>query len=279
MQIDAHHHFWRYDPQEYAWIDDAMAALRRNFFPHDLQQEIVGVGIDGVISVQARQSLDETRWLCELAAEHSFIKGVVGWVPLVDPEVKEHLGTLSHCHTLKAVRHVVQAEPDDQFLLRDDFNRGIDALGDFWLAYDLLIFERHLPYAIEFVDRHPSQTIVLDHLAKPRARANELEPWATNIRRLARRENVYCKLSGLLTEADWENWSEPALRAYWDVVLEAFGPRRIMFGSDWPVCLLAGSYRTWYELCRRFTSTLSQGEQDRIFGGTAVEAYRLTTDH
>ena len=279
MQIDAHQHFWGYHPDEYAWIDDSMSLLRRDFLPHDLEREIKEVGIDGVIAVQARQSLAETRWLCELAAEHPFVKGIVGWVPLTDPEVKEHLGTLAHCHTLKAIRHVVQDEPDDQFLLRDDFNRGIDALGDFWLAYDLLVFERHLPVAIEFADRHPYQTIILDHLAKPRVRAGELEPWASNIRKLARRENVYCKLSGLLTEADWNNWSEHELTLYWEVVLNSFGPRRIMFGSDWPVCLLAAGYRSWYELCRRFTSGLSEEDQARIFGGTAIEAYRLTTDH
>lgn len=279
MQIDAHQHFWGYHPAEYEWIDDSMSVLRRDFLPHELERETKEVGIDGVITVQARQSLDETRWLCELAAEHSFVKGIVGWVPLTDPDVKEHLATLAHCHTLKAVRHVVQNEPDDQFLLRDDFNRGIDALGDFWLAYDLLVFERHLPYAIECVDRHPYQTFVLDHLAKPRVRANELEPWASNIRKLARRENVFCKLSGLLTEADWQHWSEHQLTAYWEVILNAFGPRRIMFGSDWPVCLLAGNYRSWYELCRRFMSGLSDEDQARIFGGTAIEAYRLTTDH
>jgi L-fuconolactonase len=279
MQIDAHQHFWCYHPAEYEWIDDSMSPLRRDFLPHELERETKELGIDGVVTVQARQSLDETRWLCELAAEHSFVKGIVGWVPLTDPAVKEHLGTLAHCHTLKAVRHVVQDEPDDQFLLRDDFNRGIDALGDFWLAYDLLIFERHLPYAIECVDRHPYQAFVLDHLAKPRVRANELEPWASNIRKLARRENVFCKLSGLLTEADWHHWSEHQLTAYWEVILNAFGPRRIMFGSDWPVCLLAGTYRSWYELCRRLTAGLSDEDQKRIFGGTAIEAYRLAAEN
>jgi L-fuconolactonase len=169
----------------------------------------------------------------------------------------------------------VQDEPDDQFLLGDDFNRGIDALGDFWLAYDLLIFERQLPQAIEFADRHPHQTIVLDHLAKPRARNHQLDPWASHVRQLAERENVFCKFSGLVTEADWKSWSEAELKVYWDVVLDAFGPRRIMFGSDWPVCLLATSYRSWYDICRRFTSGLSQDEQACIFGGTAMEAYRI----
>ncbi len=276
MVIDAHHHFWCYNPEEYGWIDDSMAKLRRDFLPHDLQAEIEAVGVDGVISVEARQSLAETRWLCEMAAEHSFVKGVVGWVPLTG-DVKEHLGTLSHCHTLKAVRHLVQDEPDDQFVLRDDFNRGIDALGDFWLAYDLVIQERHLPPSIEFVDRHPYQTIILDHLGKPRVRDGHLEPWATNIQKLAERENVYCKLSGLATEADWQHWTEPDLKPYWEVILQAFGPQRLMFGSDWPVCLLAVEYRSWYDLCRRFVAELSPAEQARIFGGTAIEAYRITT--
>ena len=275
MQIDAHQHFWGYHPDEYGWIDDSMAVLRRDFLPKDLEREIKEVGMEGVISVQARQSLAETRWLCELAAEHAFVKGVVGWVPLTNPDVKDELDTLTHCHILKAVRHVVQDEPDDQFLLRDDFNRGIDALGDSWLAYDLLIYERHLPTAIEFVDRHPYQTIVLDHLAKPRVRDDQLEPWTSNIRKLARRENVYCKLSGLATEDDWQHGTQHDLTAYWDEILDAFGPRRIMFGSDWPVCLLATSYGSWYELCRRFTAGLSQDEQARIFGGTASEAYKI----
>jgi L-fuconolactonase len=275
MQIDSHHHFWGYNPTEYGWIDDSIAVLRRDYLPNDLQREIESVGIEGVISVQARQSLAETRWLCQLGAEHSFVRGVVGWVPLTAPNVKDHLGTLAHCHTLKAVRHVVQDEPDDQFLLRDDFNRGIDALGDFWLAYDILVFERHLPQTIEFVDRHPYQTFVLDHLAKPLARDKAIEPWATNIRRLAQRENVYCKFSGLVTEAEWQGWTEQQLQPYWDIVLEAFGPRRLMFGSDWPVCLLATSYRSWYEICCRFAGALSEDEQTRIFGGTAIEAYKI----
>jgi L-fuconolactonase len=275
MRIDAHHHFWHYDAAEYSWIDDSMSVLRRDFRPEDLQHEISQVGIEGVVTVQARQSLEETHWLLELAAQHELIKAVVGWVPLVDPYVKETLADLAYARNLRAVRHVVQDEPDDQFILRDDFNRGIDALGDFWLAYDILIFERHLPQTIKFVDRHPYQTFVLDHLAKPRARDGALEPWATELSKLAERENVYCKLSGLVTEAEWSNWSEAELSKYWEVILDAFTPRRIMFGSDWPVCLLACDYRSWYDLCRRFTSALSAQEQARIFGGTACEAYRI----
>jgi L-fuconolactonase len=275
MRIDAHHHFWHYNPAEYGWIDDSMPALRRDFLPADLQQEIEAVGIDGVVSVQARQSLAETHWLLEQAAEHDFIKAVVGWVPLVDPRVKEILGDLAYAKPLKAVRHVVQDEPDDEFLHRADFNRGIDALAEFWLAFDILIYERHLPQTIEFVDRHPYQRFVVDHLAKPRVKAGELEPWAKSLRRLAERENVYCKLSGLATEADWSNWTEEQLRPYLDTALEAFGPQRLMFGSDWPVCLLATGYRSWYDIVRRFAARLSPDEQDRILGGTACEAYRI----
>ena len=275
MRIDAHHHFWCYDPAEYGWIDDSMPALRRDFLPADLQREIAAVGIDGVISVQARQSLAETHWLLEQMAEHDVIKAVVGWVPLVSPDVKEILGDLAYAKALKAVRHVVQDEPDDQFLLRDDFNRGIDALAEFWLAYDILIYERHLPQTIEFVDRHPYQRFVVDHLAKPRVKAGELEPWATNLRRLAERENVYCKLSGLATEADWANWTEDQLRPYLETALEAFGPERLMFGTDWPVCLLATDYRSWYDIVQRFAARLSPDEQARILGGTACEAYRI----
>jgi L-fuconolactonase len=279
MHVDAHQHFWRFDAAEYGWIDESMAALRRDFLPGDLHQEIGTTGVDGVVAVQARQSLDETRWLLELADQYSFIQGIVGWVPLTAPDVTELLGTLAHAPALKGVRHVVQDEPDERFLLRDDFNRGVDALAGFRLAYDLLIYERQLPQAIEFVDRHPQLTFVLDHLAKPRVRDNQIEPWRTNIRRLAERDNVYCKLSGLVTEADWHRWTEPQLTPFLVVALEAFGPRRLMFGSDWPVCLLAATYRSWYDLCRRFCARLSAEERARIFGGTAVEAYRLTTDH
>jgi L-fuconolactonase len=274
MKIDAHHHFWHYNPEEYGWIDDSMRELQRDFLPADLARELDAVGIDGVVTVQARQSLAETRWLLSLAAQNPFMKGVVGWVPLVDPRICEHLDELASSTALKAVRHVVQDEPD-YFLLRDDFNAGVAVLRDYRLAYDILIFERQLPQAIELVDRHPRQMFVLDHLAKPRAKDREFEPWRTNIRRLAQRENVYCKFSGLVTEADWKAWTEPELLVYLDIALEAFGPRRLMFGSDWPVCLLATSYSFWYELVARFCARLSADEHYRIYGGTAAEAYRL----
>ena len=275
MKIDAHHHFWRYDPGEYGWINDSMAVLRRDFLPGELRREIDGVGINGVVSVQARQTLEETRWLLGLAAEHDFIRGVVGWVPLAEPDVRRHLDALADRPALKGIRHIVQDEPDDSFLLRDEFNAGVDVLTEYGLAYDILIYERQLPQAVKFVDRHLEQVFVLDHLAKPRVKEGGLDPWRTYVYQMAKRDNVYCKLSGLATEADWNVWSEDQLAAYVDTALEAFGPRRMMFGSDWPVCLLACSYARWYETVKRFCSKLTATEQERIFGGTAVEAYRL----
>jgi L-fuconolactonase len=275
MKIDAHHHFWKYDRAEYGWISDSMGEIRRDFLPADLQQEIRKVRIDGVVSVQARQKLEETRWLLHLAEQYDFIKGVVGWVPLAAPDVRTNLSEFADQPKLKAVRHVVQDEPDDEFILRREFNAGIHALADYGLAYDILIFERHLSHAIEFVDRHPNQVFVLDHLAKPRVKEQVVEPWRTNIRRIAERENVYCKLSGLATEADWREWTELQLADYLAIVMEAFGPSRVMFGTDWPVCLLATSYVKWYEVVARFCAKLSADEQDRIFGGTAIEAYGL----
>jgi L-fuconolactonase len=275
MKIDAHQHFWRYNPVEYDWIDDTMTVIRRDFLPADLQREINQAGVHGVVSVQARQILEETEWLLRAAAENDFIRGVVGWVPLRDPGVAKILKKLAANPKLRAVRHIVQSEPDDRFILRDDFNRGIKLLKQFGLAYDILIHERHLPPAIEFVDRHPDQVFVLDHLAKPRIRDNLMEPWRKNVRELAQRENVYCKISGMVTEANYEQWTEDQLKPYMETVLEAFGPRRLMFGSDWPVCLVACSYAGWLEIVSRFISRLSENDRAWIFGKTAIKAYGL----
>lgn len=275
MKIDSHHHFWSYDPVEYGWIDDAMRVIRCDFLPSDLRAEIAATGVAGVVSVQARQSLVETDWLLNFAQQHDFIRGVVGWVELCSPRVVADLERFAANPKLKSVRHVVQGEPDDNFILRDDFNRGIRELRRFKLAYDILIFERHLPQTIRFVDAHPDQVFVLDHLAKPRIKANEFEPWNRNLRELARRPNVYCKASGMATEAEYGSWTEPQLRRYFDAALEAFGPRRLMFGSDWPVCLVACDYGRWHRLVSKWISELSPAEQERVLGGTAIEAYNL----
>jgi len=254
-----------------------MQRIRRDFLPTDLEGEIQAAGIDGVVSVQARQSIEETRWLLSLADEYDFIKGVVGWMPLVDPRVGEYLEQFSANRKLKAVRHVVQGETDEQFILRSDFNVGVSALLDFDLVYDILIFERHLPQTIEFVDRHPEQVFVLDHIAKPRIKESVILPWAENIRELALRPNVYCKISGLVTEADYHAWTIKQLQPYWDVVLTAFGPQRLMFGSDWPVCLVACEYGRWVETVSELSAQLSTNEQNRLFGETASEVYHLNT--
>ena len=275
MKIDSHHHFWRYSAEEYGWISDEMAALRRDFLPEDLQPLIESAGIDGVVSVQARQTEVETEDLLAFGRENDFIRGVVGWAPLADPGVDAVLERWSGEEKLKAIRHVVQDEPDDLFILGDEFNQGVGRLERFGLLYDILIFEKHLPQTIAFVDRHPNQRFVLDHIAKPRIREGSIETWRADIGRLAERENVACKISGMATEADWGAWTYEQMRPYFDAVLESFGPQRLMFGSDWPVCLVATEYARWVETVDRWASELSTDEQARLWGGTAVEVYGL----
>lgn len=275
MTIDAHHHFWKYDPAEYAWIGDAMQAIRRDFLPEDLKQAVAGTDVDGVVSVQARQSLEETEWLLELAAAHDLVRGVVGWVPLTSSSVMDDIERFLSHKKFKGVRHVLQGESDELYMLGREFNRGVEALKTYQLVYDILIHERHLPQTIEFVDRHPDQIFVLDHIAKPRIREGVLSPWQRNIAKLAEREHVYCKVSGMVTEADYEAWTADELKPYLEIVLMAFGPKRLMFGSDWPVCLVACGYEKWHGIVSRFASELSAPEQRRVLGGTAVEAYGL----
>ncbi|MBV8834627.1 MAG: amidohydrolase family protein [Acidobacteriaceae bacterium] len=274
-KIDAHQHFWKYKRAEYGWIDERMLSIRHDFLPEDLRKEMASASVNGAISVQARQSLDETQTLLRMAEENDFIKAVVGWVPLIHPDLERLLPTVAAHPKLRAVRHILHDEADDLYMLRDDFNRGIGGLKPYHLAYDILIFERHLPQTIQFVDRHPEQLFVLDHLAKPRAKDGLIEPWAGNLGELARRPNVYCKISGLVTEADWERWTADGLRPYFEMCLQVFGPRRLMFGSDWPVCLVATSYQRWVETVSGWVGNLSNDEQSRIWSGTAVEAYRL----
>ena len=274
--IDSHHHLWKYSAAEYGWMGPQMQIIRRDFLPGDLETLTHHFGIDGTVAVQARQTLEETSWLLSLAEQHPVIRGVVGWVPLTEGAgVKSHLERFAGQRKLRGVRHVIHDEADPRYILRDDFNAGVSVLPDFGLRYDILIFERHLPAAIEFVDRHPQQVFVVDHVAKPRIKDQVMSPWDRNLRELARRQNVYCKLSGMVTEADLQTWTPEGLQPYIDVVLEAFGPRRVMYGSDWPVLLLAGDYSRWFGTVKNAIGKLSQAEQDRIMGGTAVEAYGL----
>jgi L-fuconolactonase len=273
MRVDSHVHFWRYSPEEYGWIDEPMAAIRRDFLAADAARELAAVGLDGLVAVQARQTLAESEWLLELAAESSVIAGVVGWVELTSPRAEAELERFGE--KLCGVRHIVQAEPDDEFLLRPDFNRGIAALARYDLAYDILIFPRHLPAAVRFVDLHPQQRFVLDHLAKPDIRGRVLEPWRTQLRELARRPNVSVKLSGLVTEADWQRVTAADLRPDLETALEAFGPERAMFGSDYPVCSVAARYADVYGFVADFVATLSDSEKLGIFGENARKFYRL----
>ena len=274
--IDSHHHLWKYTASEYGWISPEMPAIRRDFLPEDLEPLMHHYGIDGTVVVQARQTLEETAWLLDLARKHSIMRGVVGWIPLTEGEgVRRHLDRFAGDRKLRGVRHVIHDEADPRYILRQDFNAGVKTLLDYKLPYDILIFEKHLPAAIEFVDRHPAQVFILDHIAKPRIKDRILSPWDRNIREIAKRPNVYCKLSGMVTEADLRNWTPANLQPYLDVVLKAFGPSRLMYGSDWPVMLLAGEYGQWFGAVTNAIAKLSKPEQDRIMGGTAVEAYGL----
>ena len=275
MKIDSHHHFWNYDPVEYSWIGDHMATLRRNFTPDDLLKEIQNTGIDGVISVQASQNLKETEFLNDYAKDHDFIKAVVGWIPLANPDVEPHIERWAQEEKIVGMRHVVQDEPDDNFILGKDFNKGVSLLKNYDLLYDILIYERQLSPSIQFVDQHPNQVFILDHIAKPRIGDNAFDPWKAQMQELAKRENVYCKLSGMATEANWDDWTPEQLRPYMEISLDAFGPSRMMFGSDWPVALLAIEYKQWVDIVADFVSTLSAEEQAQFWGKTAQEAYRL----
>jgi L-fuconolactonase len=274
IRLDAHQHFWKYNPRRDAWITDDMAAIQRDFLPVDLEGTLAANGFDGCVAVQADQSLDETHFLLDLAARHPFIKGVVGWVDLRSPRLDETLETLAHDPRLRGIRHVAQAERDD-FLAQDDVIRGIGRLVDLGLTYDILVFERQLPAALTLTSRLADQAFVLDHLAKPRIKEGRLEPWATRLKELARRPNVCCKISGLVTEADWTGWRPAHLRPYLDVAFDAFGAERVMFGSDWPVCLIAATYERVLGVVDEYAAALSADERDGLFGGNAARFYGL----
>lgn len=274
-RIDAHHHLWKYDEKEYGWIGPGMETLARDFLPSDLRAEMKTSGIAGSVAVQAQQSVEETEWLLKLAEESEFIRGVVGWAPIASAEFAKRVETWSGRKKLKGLRHVVQDEPDDEFLLGNEFNAGISALAGSKLVYDILIFERQLPAAIKFVDRHPNQIFVLDHIAKPRIKDGILEPWRANLFEMARRGNVCCKLSGMVTEANVATWTKADLQPYFDAAVEAFGPARLMVGSDWPVCLLATSYGKWFETVGELTDGFSDAEKKLFFGEVATQVYSL----
>jgi len=275
MRIDAHQHFWYYDPQRDAWITDAMAVLRRDFVPSELVREMSAAGIDASIAVQADQSEAETRFLLSLAAASPEIAGVVGWIDLRAPDIAERLQHWSRYERLRGFRHIAQAELDDRFLVQPEFVRGVRALAEHGFTYDILIYPRQLPAAIELAQKAPEQRFVLDHIAKPPIASGEMSAWREGIRKLAQNLNVFCKLSGLVTEAEWRGWRASDFRPYLDVVLEAFGPERLMFGSDWPVCLLAASYKQVVQLVTDFVRAAAPEAEAKIFGENALRFYSV----
>ncbi|EDY84303.1 Amidohydrolase family [Verrucomicrobiia bacterium DG1235] len=276
LKLDAHQHFWTFEQSEYKWIEEWMDPLRRDITPADLDPELAEAKIDGTIAVEARGSLAETENLLRIAAETDFVRGVVGWLPLTDPKLEALLERYTNNPKLIGLRHAISAEPDSGYMFRKDVNQGISLLKKFDLTFDLSFTPHQLPICLDFVDQHPEQTFVLDHLAKPYIRDQKIEPWKGQIRELAKRPNVFCKLSGLATEADIENWIPKDLDPYLDTVLEAFTPNRLMFGSDWPVCLLATDYQRWVRTIEHWTSKLTATEQESIWSTTARRAYRIT---
>lgn len=275
MKLDAHQHFWNYNIRDYGWIGEEMSVIQRSFLPEDLEPILSDSGVSGCVAVQARQSLEETEWLLELADKHDFIKGVVGWVDLCSEEASSQLEKFAANPWLKGVRHVIQDEPDVKFVLREDFQRGIALLQQHDLAYDLLVSKEQLPYAVELVQKFPQQRFVIDHLAKPAIKAGISSPWKETMKAIAAYPNVYCKLSGMVTEADWNKWTQEDFAPYIDTVLQAFGPKRVMYGSDWPVCTVAGTYAQVFNLLQTHVQSLPEAERQLIFGDNCATFYKL----
>ena len=274
MRIDSHQHFWKFDPIRDAWIDASMEKIARDFLPEDLKPLLDQSKIDGCVAVQADQSETETEFLLDFAGRYDFVKGVVGWVDLRSPQLSERLEHYCNNSFFKGVRHIVQAEKDG-FMLQESFLKGIQQLKDFNLTYDILIFPHQLEEAVALVKKNPEQAFVLDHIAKPYIKDKKIDQWAKHINQLAVHQNVYCKLSGLLTEADWNHWQEEDFTAYLTVIMEAFGTERMMYGSDWPLCLLAGSYPHVVRIVENFISSLSTDDQKKIMGQNAHHFYNL----
>ncbi|WP_341220739.1 amidohydrolase family protein [Polaribacter atrinae] len=275
MTIDSHQHFWKYDTVEHSWIDDEMSVIRRDFLPSDLSKVYKENGIDGCVAVQADQTLKETDFLRDLAADNSFIKGIVGWVDLRAENIEQVLEKYSKHKVVKGFRHIVQGEADHNFLLRSNFLRGISALEKYNFTYDILVFPHQLGTVLEFVKRFPNQKFVIDHIAKPYIKDGFFEGWAVLMQEISKQENVFCKVSGMITEADYKAWTEVELQKYLEVVFNAFGTKRILFGSDWPVCLVAGNYAEVKEIVTNFISKLSITEQKAVMGENAIKFYNL----
>jgi L-fuconolactonase len=274
MLIDSHVHFWKYNKTDLPWIDRSMKILQKNYLPEDIALTLKRNNIDGCIAVQAASIEVETRFLAELANTHSIIRGVVGWADLKSPEVEKKLGELKQYSSIVGVRHIVQSEADD-FLYDEGFRNGIALLKDFDYTFDILIYSRQLPAAVDFVRAFPDQQFIIDHCAKPDIKGGGLESWRKGITDLALYPNVSCKLSGLFTEANWKEWSPADFYPYLDVVFESFGVERLMFGSDWPVMLLSGIYVQWKSLLEKYMESFLEEEKEMVFGGNAARVYNV----
>jgi L-fuconolactonase len=274
MIIDSHQHFWKYDAVGHAWITDAMSAIKRDFMPEEFERECDANEVHGSIVVQVDQSEDETHFLLDLAEHYKRIVGVVGWVDFRSPSVEERLQYFSQFKKLCGFRHIAEVEADD-FLVGGDFIRGISRLREFGFTYEILIYPKQLPAAIELVSRFPEQKFVVNHAAKPLIRAGVGEPWTSYMKTIAQNPNVFCKVSGLVTEADWVHWKPEDICPYLGVVLEAFGPERLMFGSDWPVCLLAATYGQVKKLVEIYVEAHAAKHKPDIFGGNTIRFYGL----
>ena len=275
ITIDSHQHFWKFDPIRDSWIDDSMSAIQRDFYPADLQPVLQANGISGCVTVQSDQSEAENDFQLQHAAAHDFIKGVVGWVDLQADNVAERLSYYQQFKKLKGFRHVLQGETDRALMLKPAFKNGISLLQQFGFTYDILIFPDQLYYSRELVAAFPDQPFVIDHIAKPGIKDGTIDDWKKGMQAIAAYENVYCKISGMVTEADWRNWKEPDFKPYLDVVVEAFGTKRILFGSDWPVCLVAASYAKMMDIVKNYFNAFSKDEQTLFFGGNATRFYKL----
>jgi L-fuconolactonase len=275
MIIDTHHHLWKYNPDDYGWMDESMGVLKKDYLPPDLEDEIVKAGVSGTVVVQARQRIEETSWLLDLAERTPFIKGVVGWFDLQSEKIGEQLDQYAAHPKLVGARHVIHDEPDDDFMFRPAFLRGLELLQNYNLSYDLLLFPKHLKSATELVRLLPDQTFILDHISKPPVSSGILQPWKDEIEALASRSNVWCKISGMVTEADHNRWRYEEFVPYLNTVLSAFGRERIMLGSDWPVCRLAGEYKEIMDIPLRYIENLNEDDKIRIYRQNAIECYQL----
>jgi len=275
IAIDSHQHFWNYSPHRQVWMNEQMVVLKRDFLPNDLLPVLKQCGIQGCVAVQASQTEEENTFLLTLANQNDFVKGVVGWIDLQSDQVEQRLIRYSNSKKMKGFRHVIQDEQDVDFMLRPDFMRGISLLKKFGFTYDILIYPKHLANAIKLVRKFPEQPFVIDHLAKPIIRERKIDDWKRELAAIASYENVCCKVSGMVTEANWQDWSKEDFTPYLDAVVEMFGTNRLMYGSDWPVCQLAASYQDVFGLVSDYFSSFSKSEQENIFGGNAIRFYRL----